>query len=104
MDSTLSHLTIALALEQQIRVQGSRVALWSEPEKLAITFSQLGERIAARGVALRRAGVEEGQTAALAVGNSPEFIELYFALRSLDVSASASLGWSPNSPCPRARR
>jgi acyl-CoA synthetase (AMP-forming)/AMP-acid ligase II len=86
MDSTLSHVTIALALEQQIRVQGSRVALWSEPEKLAITFSQLGERIAARGVALRRAGVEEGQTAALAVGNSPEFIELYFALRSLGVA------------------
>ncbi len=86
MDSSLSQFSIALALEQQIRDQGSRVALWSEPEKLSITFSQLGERIADRGVALRRAGVEEGQTAALAVGNSPEFIELYFALRHRGVA------------------
>ncbi|MBV8881083.1 MAG: acyl--CoA ligase [Planctomycetaceae bacterium] len=86
MNPSLSGFSIVSALEKQMRDRGSQVAVWSEPEKLAITFAQLGERIAARGQALRRAGVAEGQTAALAVGNSPDFIELYFALRRMDVA------------------
>lgn len=86
MNSHLSPFAIELALEKQIQDQGSRVALYCEPEKLAISFSQLGERIALRGQALRRAGIADGETAALATGNSLEFIESYFALRSMDVA------------------
>lgn len=70
-------------LDRQIRDQGSRVALISEPERLSLTFAQLGERVASRADALRRAGVERGQTAAIATGNGPAFIELFFALRSI---------------------
>src|SRR5579859_1015244 len=84
MNSSLARSAIGLRLERQIRDQASRIALFSEPEKLSLTFSQLGGRISAWAAALRRAGVEEGQTAALATGNCPAFVELFFALRSLD--------------------
>jgi len=86
MNSHLSPFAIELALEKQIQDQSSRVALYSEAEKLSITFSQLGQRIAGRGQTLRRAGIAGGETAALAVGNSLEFVESYFALRYLDVA------------------
>lgn len=94
MNSDLAPLALELQLERHMRDQGSRVAVYSEPEKLSISFTQLGERIAARGQALRRAGVEEGETAAIATGNGPEFIELYFALRFMGV---AVLLLDPNS-------
>jgi len=86
MNSDLSPFALGLQLEKQIRDQGSRIAVHSEPEKRSISFSELGERIAARGQALRRAGVEPGRTAAIATGNGPEFVELFFALRLLDVA------------------
>jgi len=86
MNSILTRSAIGLRLERQIRDHASRIALHSEPEKLVLTFSQLGERIGAWAQALRRAGVGEGQTAALATGNRPAFVELFFALRSLDTA------------------
>lgn len=73
-------------IARQIRDQGSRVAIHSEPEKRAITFTQLGERIGARAQELHHAGLAAGQCAALATGNGVEFIESYFALRALDVA------------------
>jgi len=86
MNSSLPGFAIAMALAEQIREQSSRIAIYSAPEKLSISFSELGERIAARGHALRSAGVEEGQTVALATGNGPDFIEYFFALRFMDVA------------------
>src|SRR5579862_1162038 len=86
MNSSMTSSPIGQRLERQIRDQGSGLAVCSEPEKLGLTFSQLGDRISAWASALRRAGVEEGQTAALATGNGPAFIELFFALRSLDAA------------------
>jgi len=101
MNSSLARSAIGLRLERQIRDRASSIALYSEPEKLAITFSQLGGRISAWTAALRRAGVEEGKTAALATGNSPAFVELFFALRSLD---AAVLLLDESAPAPVAAR
>ncbi|HLY12248.1 MAG TPA: class I adenylate-forming enzyme family protein [Planctomycetota bacterium] len=80
----MTRSVLVLRLERQIRDQGARLALVSEPESLALSFAQVGERIAAWETALRRAGVDEGQTAAIATGNGPAFVELFFALRSLN--------------------
>src|SRR5579863_2631802 len=86
MTPGLSRYAMGCSLERQIRDQGSRIALWSEPERLALSFAQLGERISGWLPALRRAGLEEGQTAALAAGNGPHFVELFFALRAIGVA------------------
>src|SRR4051812_39847349 len=86
MKSAPARPALCLRLERQIQDQGSRVALQSEADRRSFTFAELGERIAAWGGVLRRAGIDEGQTVALATGNVPSFVELFFALRSIDAS------------------
>jgi long-chain acyl-CoA synthetase len=86
MNSQLTRSIVCSHLERQVRDQAQRVAIASEPERRSITFSEMGDRISSWGTALRRAGVVEGQTVALAVGNCPAFIELFFALRRLDAA------------------
>jgi acyl-CoA synthetase (AMP-forming)/AMP-acid ligase II len=86
MNSQLARSPLCAHLERQVRDQASRVAIASEPERRFITFSEVGDRISSWVAALRRAGVEEGQTVALATGNCPAFIELFFALRRLDAA------------------
>lgn len=75
--------TLCSQLDRQIRDQAGRVAVSSEPDRRAIPFSELGDRITAWVRVLTRAGVERGQAAALATGNCPAFIELFFALRRI---------------------
>lgn len=124
MTSRVSRSAVGLHLERQIRDQGSQVALVSEPEARSFTFRQLGERVSSWATALLRAGLQDGETAALATANSPAFVELFFALRSagaavllLDESApeavAAKMGASwilrgegealPGAPDPRVR-
>jgi long-chain acyl-CoA synthetase len=80
---------LCAALERQVSDQPRRVALHSAAERVTITFSELGERIAARARVLSDAGVREGDVAALATGNLLAFPELFFALRSLGATVLA---------------
>ncbi len=73
------------ALDRQVRDSGGRLAVRSESEKTDVTFGGLAGRIGAWTSILRKRGLQPGQAAALAVGNTLAFIELFFALRSLGV-------------------
>jgi long-chain acyl-CoA synthetase len=73
------------ALERQARDRARRPALASESERLDLTFADLAARIDAWTRALRAAGVRPDAPAALATGNRAAFVELFFALRALDV-------------------
>ena len=84
MKSQLARSVLFSHLERRGRDEADRVAIHSVPERRSYRFPELVERIAAWAGVLRRAGVEEGQTVALATGNCPAFIELFFALRLLD--------------------
>jgi acyl-CoA synthetase (AMP-forming)/AMP-acid ligase II len=87
MTSAVVRSPLCLSLERQVRDRGRVRALHSEAERRSFTFAQLGDRVAAWAAALRKAGVGEGQTVSLAVGNVPAFAELFFALRTLDAAA-----------------
>src|SRR5438105_6754599 len=87
MTSALVKSPLCQSLERHARDRGRRLALHSEAERRSFTFSQLGERVAAWAAALRKAGVGEGQTVSIALGNVPAFAEVFFALRSLDAAA-----------------
>jgi long-chain acyl-CoA synthetase len=89
MDSAATLSPLCESLERQVRDRSRRVAIWCEAGGRSITFSQLGARVAAWGSALRRAGVQEGHTVALATGNVPAFAEIFFALRRLKATALA---------------
>jgi acyl-CoA synthetase (AMP-forming)/AMP-acid ligase II len=86
MKSAPARSSLCLRLERQIQDQGTRVAVHSEADRRSFTFAEVGERLAAWASALRGAGIDEGQTVALATGNVPSFIELFFALRSIDAA------------------
>jgi long-chain acyl-CoA synthetase len=77
---------LCAALERQVVDQSRRVAIHSAAERVTVTFAELGERISARAQVLSDAGVREGETAALAMGNVLAFPECFFALRSLGVA------------------
>ena len=79
MNSSLSRSAIGQLLEGQINDRGRQVALVSEPDQRTWTFAQLGEAIAR----FDPGPLEAGQTVALVLGNSLEFIAAFFALRSL---------------------
>jgi acyl-coenzyme A synthetase/AMP-(fatty) acid ligase len=93
---------LRLTLDRQVRDQARRVAIHSESDRRSITFAELGTRVDAWASALRNAGVAEGQTVAIALGNVPAFPEVFFALRSIpaaallvdDPSVSARMGAS----------
>src|SRR5438045_9634441 len=87
MKSALVRSLLCQSLERQVRDRARVAAITSEPERRSFTFAQLGERVDAWASALRKAGVREGQTVSLALGNAPAFAELFFALRSLDAAA-----------------
>jgi fatty acid CoA ligase FadD36 len=87
MTSALSKSPLGLSLERQIRDQARRTAIHSAADRRSITFAEMGERVRAWAGALRQAGVTEGQTVSVALGNVPSFPEVFFALRSLDAAA-----------------
>src|SRR5262249_25503307 len=86
MNPSLSRSAIGACLERQIRDQGARIAIHSEPDRRSFSFEELGRRNAAWTGALRRAGIEEGQTVSLGTGNRIAFVELFFALRSMQAA------------------
>jgi acyl-coenzyme A synthetase/AMP-(fatty) acid ligase len=87
MNPELARSPLCLSLDRQVRDRARRVALHSEADRRSFTFAELGERVEARAAALRKAGVTEGQTVAIALGNSPAFVEAFFALRAIDAAA-----------------
>jgi acyl-CoA synthetase (AMP-forming)/AMP-acid ligase II len=87
MKSQLARSILVSHLERRGRDEADRVAIHSEPERRSYRFSELIDRVGVWTGVLRRAGIEEGQTVALATGNCPAFIELFFALRLLDAPA-----------------
>jgi long-chain acyl-CoA synthetase len=89
MDSAATVSPLCEFLERQVRDRARRVAIHCEAERRAITFSELGPRIAAWASALRRAGVQEEHTVSIAVGNVPAFAEIFFALRYLKAKVLA---------------
>src|SRR5262245_59736554 len=78
---------LRLSLDHQVRGQARRVAIHSESDRRSITFADLGTKVDAWASALRKAGVSEGQTVAIALGNVPAFPEVFFALRSIPAAA-----------------
>jgi acyl-coenzyme A synthetase/AMP-(fatty) acid ligase len=90
------------SLDRQVRDQARRVAVHSESDRRSFTFAELGARVDAWVATLRKAGIGEGQTVSLALGNVPAFAEVFFALRSLnapallvdDAAVSAKMGAS----------
>ena len=78
---------LCLSLDRQVRDQARRTAIHSEADRRSFTFAELGARVEAWATALRKAGVCEGQTVAIALGNVPAFPEVFFALRSLSAAA-----------------
>lgn len=89
MESASLAAPLCESLERQVRDQARRVAIHSEGERRSLTFADVGSRVAAWAAALRRAGVQAGQTVALAVGNVPAFVELFFAIRSIKAAVLA---------------
>ena len=87
MTSALSKSPLGLFLERQVRDRARQTAIHSASERRSITFAEMGDRVRAWAAALRQAGVGEGQTVSIALGNVPSFPEMFFALRSLDVPA-----------------
>src|SRR2546422_7483867 len=87
MNSVLSRSPLLLSLERHVRDRARRPAIHSESDRRSFTFSELGERVTAWAAALRQAGVAERQTVAIALGNSPAFVEVFFALRSLNAAS-----------------
>lgn len=79
------------AFARQVAARGGETALWSEGERLALSFGEVAARAAAWAEALR--GVVG--MGALATGNSASFVELFIALRGLGtpvLSLDAALG------------
>lgn len=87
MKSLAGRSPLGLSLQRLARDRGRSLALQSESDRCSISFAELGFRIDAWGSVLRGAGVEEGQTVALELGNTPAFVETFFALRSLEAAA-----------------
>lgn len=87
MNPEIARSPLCQSLDRQVRDRARRIALHSEQDRRSITFAELGARVESWASALRKAGVSEGQTVAIAVGNVAAFPELFFALRSLDASA-----------------
>lgn len=87
MTSAVSKSPLCLSLERHVRDRARVPALRSEADRRSISFAELGERVKGWAAALRRAGVGEGRTVALALGNVPAFVEIFFALRSIDAAA-----------------
>src|SRR6185436_12606120 len=87
MTSALSKSSLAASLERQVRDRARETAIHSSSERRTITFAQMGDRVRAWAAALRRAGVTEGQTVSIALGNVPSFPEIFFALRLLFAAA-----------------
>lgn len=81
MQSTASRSPLCGLLERQARDRSRDLAVHSVAEGRSFAFRDLWTRILAWAEALRRAGVGEGDTVSLALGNCPEFPELFFALR-----------------------
>jgi acyl-CoA synthetase (AMP-forming)/AMP-acid ligase II len=74
------------AFERTVRDRGDAVAICSRGEGLEISFTALAERAAgrARGLAL-----PSGLPVGLAAGNTAAFVELFFALRRLELPVVA---------------
>ncbi|MBI3858064.1 MAG: acyl--CoA ligase [Planctomycetes bacterium] len=87
MKSALARSPLGLSLERHVRDRARQTAVHSVSERRSFTFAELGERVIGWATALRRAGVAEGQTVSIALGNGAAFPEVFFALRSLDVAA-----------------
>lgn len=87
MNSAPAKSPLSVLLDRQVADQARRTAIHSVPERRSISFAELGARVKAWAAALRRAGVAEGQTVSLALGNVPAFPEVFFALRLLDAAA-----------------
>src|SRR6185503_11868974 len=87
MTSALSKSPLAVSLERQVRDRARETAIHSSSERRTITFAQMGDRVRAWAAALRRAGVTEGQTVSIGLGNVPSFPEIFFALRLLVAAA-----------------
>jgi len=87
MTSAITKSPLALSLDRQVRDQARRTAIHSSAERRSITFAELGARVRAWAEGLRRAGVTEGQTVSIALGNVPSFPEIFFALRLLFAAA-----------------
>lgn len=87
MKSAVARSPLCLSLERQVRDQARRTAIHSAAERRSITFAELGERVKSWAAALRGAGVAEGQTVSIALGNVAAFPEVFFALRLLEVAA-----------------
>ena len=71
------------------------VALWTDGSSL--TYGELRDRIAGMRGALDRAGVGRGDTVAIAVANSPEFVVAYLATLGL---GAVAVPLNPMSPAP----
>jgi long-chain acyl-CoA synthetase len=81
------------AFDRHVRDLADREALRSESDRASLSFGDLGERRSAWVRALERAGVEG--LVALATGNVPAFVELFYALRARGtpvLSADEGLG------------
>jgi acyl-coenzyme A synthetase/AMP-(fatty) acid ligase len=87
MTSAVSRSPLCLSLERQVRDRARSLAIHSELERRSFSFAELGDRVAAWAAALRKAGVAQGQTVSIALGNVPAFPEVFFALRRLEVGA-----------------
>ena len=80
------------AFERVAREHANRPAIWSRGEGRRLTFSTFAEEVHCLGRALT---VEPGVPAALATGNGIAFVELFLALRILDVPVVAMDGGLP---------
>src|SRR5262245_57785980 len=87
MHFAISKSPLGLSLERQVRDRARQTAIQSAPDRRSITFAELAERVRAWVSALRQAGVTEGQTVSIALGNVLSFPEVFFALRSLEAPA-----------------
>jgi acyl-CoA synthetase (AMP-forming)/AMP-acid ligase II len=80
---------ICSALARHVRDRAAEEAIRSEGERRSLSFADLGSRTASWAALLRRAGVDSPSLVALSTGNTLSFLELFFALRSLDAAVLA---------------